>query len=343
MNKIFFLLTLIISTNFCVISQIAVPNVQKTLYTTVEATWCGNCGQYGVPTTANLNNQIGEKMTPLVLHASNSSDLHSPIAASFNSALGGSGQPKWHLDGGDAIYNSTSIETTLSNVINFQYNSTSCSANSGFIWAYDEDSIFIRTKTVFFENLDGEYYLALYISEDSIWNYQANYGSAGSGNIYHNHVLRSSITNNVYGSSLVSGNTSSGSEYFRKFVVPRNSNWNMDQIHITAVMWKKNGSTYEFVNTNNKGELTQEVLDINMSQELNPTFSVYPNPVTSYINITTENFDKINIFNAIGQNTYSKTNPNNIEIVDFTNLPKGVYYIRVDKDENSITKKIIVN
>lgn len=69
---------------------------------------------------------------------------------------------------------------------------------------------------------------------------------------------------------------------------------------------------------------------------------LYPNPVRDILNIETNNIEitSINIFNVLGSKilTLNEVENNNINI---SNLKKGVYFIQINANGNSITKKII--
>lgn len=75
----------------------------------------------------------------------------------------------------------------------------------------------------------------------------------------------------------------------------------------------------------------------------------FPNPFTDDIIISGENFDlnpiKISVLNTIGQEVFStcetavkKTLNKNLSL---SNLKSGVYFIRVESDEYSVTKKVV--
>jgi len=70
----------------------------------------------------------------------------------------------------------------------------------------------------------------------------------------------------------------------------------------------------------------------------NSSLSVYPNPTTEKITITSPNFERIEIYNTNG--TLVKET-NNKEI-DISNQPKGVYFVKVIGKENIRTVKLIL-
>ncbi|APZ47741.1 hypothetical protein BW723_16195 [Polaribacter reichenbachii] len=74
------------------------------------------------------------------------------------------------------------------------------------------------------------------------------------------------------------------------------------------------------------------------------TFKMYPNPNNAdklYFNITKQ--VEIKIYNTLGKLVKSDTLNTNKNNIDISNLTKGVYLIKIDSDNQSITKKLIKN
>jgi hypothetical protein len=83
---------------------------------------------------------------------------------------------------------------------------------------------------------------------------------------------------------------------------------------------------------------TCTVLDTNETAQT--IFSIYPNPVDTILNITAENdiIKTVTIYNLIGQKVITFTNQN---AVDLSSLSKGAYFITVETDKGTTTRKII--
>lgn len=100
------------------------------------------------------------------------------------------------------------------------------------------------------------------------------------------------------------------------------------------------GNIYVADSGNNKiRKITMTSLDI----EENSTVSkimIYPNPVKSNLTINTqENIDKIELFDFLGKNVYTKESPEKNVNVDF--LSKGVYILNIISDKGTTNYKII--
>lgn len=72
---------------------------------------------------------------------------------------------------------------------------------------------------------------------------------------------------------------------------------------------------------------------------------VFPNPTTSYVNISAENIDiqNIKLVDVYGQKTDVQTSQNSSDFkVDFPNQATGIYFLKIETKEGIITKKVII-
>jgi photosystem II stability/assembly factor-like uncharacterized protein len=75
------------------------------------------------------------------------------------------------------------------------------------------------------------------------------------------------------------------------------------------------------------------------------SLNLYPNPTTGifYLN-TDKKIKSIEVYNLIGASVF-KTNPNsniNIHEINLTNIPKGIYVVKISNETNSIQRKLII-
>lgn len=74
-------------------------------------------------------------------------------------------------------------------------------------------------------------------------------------------------------------------------------------------------------------------------------FSIFPNPTTKELNIAitpdSNSSFLISIINAVGEIVFQKTLNTNEKKLDISTLPNGLYFLKLDSKENTITKKII--
>jgi len=86
-------------------------------------------------------------------------------------------------------------------------------------------------------------------------------------------------------------------------------------------------------------------LGIEQIKESNNQLLVYPNPASTVLNVTfirnTESSNTIKLVNLIGQIVYSNVIDKN-EAIDISGFAKGIYMLVLTDDNNTVTKKVIV-
>jgi hypothetical protein len=93
-----------------------------------------------------------------------------------------------------------------------------------------------------------------------------------------------------------------------------------------------------------------EQVNVSISDILENSVKIYPNPASEYINIdlsnSVSNFKMINLFDSSGKLLYSKNLrqvPNQIERIPLIDFKNGTYLLKMDGiNGNSFTKKVIV-
>ncbi len=81
-----------------------------------------------------------------------------------------------------------------------------------------------------------------------------------------------------------------------------------------------------------------EVTAIGISALSENEINIYPTPSKGIINITNANNSKLSVINSNGKTVLNTTINNNS--IDLTNLTPGIYYLRIVKNTNTITKTI---
>jgi hypothetical protein len=83
----------------------------------------------------------------------------------------------------------------------------------------------------------------------------------------------------------------------------------------------------------------------NVSTSLEDSFTIYPNPSTGIFNIawnTSDSFD-YNVYDVSGKKIAAKRNNNgNNHVVDLSGVSQGMYFIQIETETSSVTKKILV-
>lgn len=80
-----------------------------------------------------------------------------------------------------------------------------------------------------------------------------------------------------------------------------------------------------------------------LNEEISSNLKLYPNPATTTLQIELSNNDKIqniSLLNSIGQKVLQTTYTGNT--IDVSHLPKGVYWVRIQTEKGSTTKKLVL-
>ena len=85
---------------------------------------------------------------------------------------------------------------------------------------------------------------------------------------------------------------------------------------------------------------TNELLGVD--DLLQETISLYPNPTNGIVNIENAEGFQIEVYNLLGKVILSKANIANKEVINLTNLTSGVYYIKLQNENTTEVKKVVV-
>lgn len=89
----------------------------------------------------------------------------------------------------------------------------------------------------------------------------------------------------------------------------------------------------------------EPTFNLSISQEELSNVKVYPNPANDVINVKlpyeNANVD-VSVVDVAGRTVYSVNSNAAVETIDVSNFNKGVYFVKVSSNENSITQKVIV-
>ncbi len=108
------------------------------------------------------------------------------------------------------------------------------------------------------------------------------------------------------------------------------------------------GSTFTPRNFNGMINYCQATVTSTKIQDINTSVSLYPNPATSQLtidlgNLTVNNSTEIKIYNLIGEEVFSQTNPKtNKIVVNTANLNKGLYFVKVISNNHSYSYKFTI-
>lgn len=257
---------------------IEVPEKQSSLLLGFTATWCGPCGASGTPMLKNLAQRNAGKMVAMAIHTGNSEltpyfvrNDTAFVRPMFSQLLQTSGVPI-NSQGGFSIpafsLNMASANRN-ENEINSKVDAKAAEApvaNVGYKLTATADGFTLNTTTKFFKEADGEFSVGVYILEDKVIHRQ-NVNTAYVPGFEHNNVLRDVAegvgqTAFTFGETpIATGMQTAGKAVSRtytykhpSYVLPSNVstlnryNWAPEKTKVAVILWKKDGTKYQFVN-----------------------------------------------------------------------------------------------
>lgn len=212
------------------------------------STGCPGCGSWGKPTFARIAADYNGKITPLAVHIK----YGDPMITDESNAIGANRHGNfytpqiWVADSNAVILNSGSISATSEQntrrMLDISLMETQPTLAAKVT---KENGKLVVTYGVKFIDImaEGEYALACYLTEDGI-KYQQT--SSATNPATHNHVIRASAAG-TFGNSFAPADLQNEEKsWAHTFTL--DAKYNPDNVYVTLVLWKKNGSRYSPVN-----------------------------------------------------------------------------------------------
>lgn len=256
---------------------LVVEKKQRSVLWYWTATWCGPCGSTGSPLFKTmLEDNVDNDMIAIDLHSSNSSrlvpgyidpaDNQPKVALEMAGQLAQQIRPNGYIPLftlNNEFQGNSSVQTTSVNSKITAHNSNDPVLGVAAKATADGNTITVETRTKFFEDAPGDYYISVLLLEKDVVATQ-RVGGADDPNFGHKQVVRASVIDGeMHTQKGISVNTIASDasadavidgEYtlnWQKAQLPDGfSTWEFDKANTTAVVivWTKNGETYDTVN-----------------------------------------------------------------------------------------------
>ena len=210
--------------------------VKKSLIFKKTATWCPYCGDWGTSYSTDITNAHANCQV-IALHGD--SEFESTLGDNIMDALPSSGWP--HFFAGTEDISNSYYE--LNSAVNSELGKA-VEVAMAIEKSPSASSINVRVQSQWLGSIDGEFYIAVYLLENGQIAEQQIAGSSADPNFVHNNVLRAEANNSPFGVPV----TINGYGYLLDVNIDLSSSWVAANCYPVAVMWKKNGSSYDFIN-----------------------------------------------------------------------------------------------
>lgn len=226
-------------------SCVQVLEKQNSFVVKFTATWCEPCGSWGVPAFEQLANAYKGKI--LAVTAQVNDDLTTPLNSGFTSGMDAKynygGTPNFAVNNqmiGTNYTQANSIITTNADLkpqiaTNLKY-TIGAGPNQGKL----NINLYIKA----FEDMTGEYFAATYVVAKKIKAYQNGIGPDHE----HTKVVLDIVNASVWGDPIKEGKITKGEVIHKPIIFAYDPSWNLSEISLQTVIWKKVGVNYEFVN-----------------------------------------------------------------------------------------------
>ena len=359
MKKLFY------SLSICLISSIATAQNRTAILEDFRAHKCGQCPAGDVE-AAQIKNTYGDDVIIIAIHAgslatpnasgTHTTDFRTDAGNTYNSTFGIVGNPTGVVNrqeyNGNLTFGTGSWESAVQQVI-----ADSAELLLSIENGYDASNreLSLRVKSDYLTSLIGDYSLILYVLEDSIYDWQTDYGANPTNveNYLHNHVLRDNV-NGTWGNSVVTDSISSGDSTSNGFLYTLDSTWDENQISIVGYIYDESdnkiiNAVQHHINLSNPPlvlEDTTVVIPPDTTQTDNilvlneNDIKIFPNPATNVVSVQSSKPALVRILDLNGKVLMDGIRDNsNIYIGE---LNKGIYIVEISSSEKAIYKKIII-
>ena len=325
--------------------------------------------------TYNRYVSLSNKICPVGWHVPNKTEWDTIINYLGGSSIAGNklkAESGWSNEGnGTNNYNFTAypaggalccVNGYVGTYANWWSTSKNGSSNSYFYSIESSQSTI--TSDYFLGTADDGY------SIRCIKNIAANNSNFSDTLFTQNYLKNKNLTNTVNSNSIGSCDIDFSKQVYNvsisKFTITSNNSadieWSFSQNGITKTISNNiafintgNNLIYQTITCNNNPKAIDSItfaaaynIDVltTKNELANQTIRVFPNPAKQIVTISFSNSNTINsieIINTIGQTIFVKRIEigNNIELFDISELPQGVYYIKIQANNSSVVRKFI--
>ena len=234
-------------------NSVTIEEKNRALVVDITGTWCPPCGAYGIPGFTYAIENAKDKIVPFAVHSSDPLSVTAMNAVSSLPRFKSSSVPRIVAGNGlvfsAGVYSDITATGTkiISSVDTFIANNPVTAGIALNNLKFDGTKVSVDVSTKFFDaQASGDYQVAVYFYENGVVSPQQKSNLPVDSTQQHNHVIRTLASATAWGEAItVSGNTDT-----KNYSAILNSKWNTAKMGAIAIIWKKIGTDYLYINGN---------------------------------------------------------------------------------------------
>ncbi|GAB5550748.1 MAG: hypothetical protein Sapg2KO_03390 [Saprospiraceae bacterium] len=255
---------------------IPVPQDQQSLITKRTATWCPNCADDSAWGLKNrLMVDLGDQALVIAGHHSSASKLYSPAAKdlidNFQRTVS---QPVFFFNNESVGNGRGETESNIKQKVSTAAGQSPL-AQTGLRLLYDDSQnlLEVQSRSIFYSNANGNYYLGYYLVEKSVIESQSNLSTMAD----HKNVLREAISDGSFGELIASGSIDATTNFEASKQYQFSGPLMTANFLVLAILWEQNESGgYDFVNLNTSDEFISSVVSKTYGIEALQKYQIQP-------------------------------------------------------------------
>ena len=192
----------------------------------------------------------------------------------------------------------------------------------------------------FLDNFSQDIGVSLWITEDNI---TSETQSGASGTWTHRFTVRDAISSRL--GDIITESINTGDTFSKEYSFDVLDEWNLDELYLVAIIGNNDDSDVNNREIHNAKQIRLtdlQAVPVSVSEFYN-RINIYPNPSDNKIIIDNAKNANIKIYDLTGKLVFSKNNINEYQSIDLSNLNKGTYFIKVNRNNTIETRKIIIS
>lgn len=318
-----------------------VPFQKKVLFSKTTANWCSPCGDYGW-IADSIYHTYSDSILFINAHVATSS-IGDPYSGNIHNVINnGGGIPAFNVQG----VKDQTWAPLITSMLDSAFNELAkpIVGNIAFNASIVGGVLDVQTSVEFFENDEGTFYVNVFIVENNLSC------SQNSGNGYfpeiQDRVSRGPMTggtSGIWGDEIASGVVNAGTTFDVSFSQSLSASWDENELEFIAVLWQEDtAGVFTVVSCE---DVEGSYVNLEDNEPIQPTVTIYPNPVSDLLFVKTENGEYLNytLETVEGKIVQQGTITENEFELSLLNEELGVYTLTLYGAIERHSQKIIKN